>query len=204
MKTRLGSLLAVGALVCVGATLLYGQTTVNWFWANMGDHNVVVSDDVGGSPTATLIYVPTAVKFSAIYVKITTADTSTSDYYDIGIGQCPSNDCSQTNVPVTIVCDWGNSGNGINLTSVSLQSHPCSQTTPVTIHPGVYLLLGAGNANVAKCLGQSGSSGIQPFSTTVQGDAVNGSLLNVTIGSFKTSNTAGARIAGDSCSISLH
>jgi hypothetical protein len=205
MRLRIGPVTALIALMCTAtAGVVRAQITVNWFSANQGLSNVLVSDSLSGSPTATLIYVPTAVKFSSLYVKITTADANTADYYDIGVGSCPGNDCSQPNVPIEIICDWGDSSSGINLTSASIQSHPCSQSTPITIQPGVYVLLGAGNATVAKCSGQGGSTGIVPWSTTVQGSAVNGSLQNVTTGSFKTSATAGARIAGDSCSISLH
>jgi hypothetical protein len=205
MKLRIGSVVALAAFMSVAtAGKVCAQTILNWFSANQGPNKVLVSDSLTGSPTATLIYVPTAVKFSSLYAQITTADTDTADYYDIGIGKCPGNDCSQPNVTIDIVCDWGNSSTGINLASASIQSHPCSQTTPITIRPGVYVLLGAGNATAAKCSGQSGSTGIQPWATTVQGNAVDGSLRNVDIGRFKTSTMAGARIAGDSCSISLH
>src|ERR1700686_118085 len=106
MTLRISSLAVLAVLMTMVQSQSNAQTTVNWFWANDGSNTVLVSDSVSGSPTATLIYVPTAVKFSFIYAKISIADANTSDFYDIGLGHCPNNDCSQPNATIDIVCNW--------------------------------------------------------------------------------------------------
>jgi hypothetical protein len=193
----------LGVVIAMGA---HGQTTLNWFTANFGKASPVVEDDVSGAPTETLLYVPTSVTFSRVYFNVTTADTATGDYYDLGIGRCPSLDCSQPRVTITILCSIGSSGSGgtgVNLASTGPQSFPCTQTTPITIQPGVYVLLGGGNAKVAHCAGQNGSAPPIPFKAAGSGTATDGSLTNPNSTIFKT-DVAGSRSAGNACMISLH
>jgi hypothetical protein len=95
------------ALLCMA---LGARAQLGWFTANPGGIATLVSPNSGGAPSIMLLYVPTAVKFSNIYFNVRTQDTITTDYYDLGIGRCPSLDCSQPNVQITIVCNLGSSG----------------------------------------------------------------------------------------------
>lgn len=191
----------VAALSCImAAPRAYPQ--LNWFATDIGLGSPTVEDDACGHPTMTLFYVPTPIKFSRIYFDISTPDPDPSHYYDIGIGSCPSLDCSQSNVPITIVCNLGaHNGNGINLTTPGPRARRCAQRTPITLKPGVYALLGAGNANLAHCYGQAGSASPVPF-VSHTGLALNGSLTNSSTGFWIT--RSGAKSPGNGCMISLH
>jgi hypothetical protein len=180
------------------------QVQLNWFAANVGGNGTpVIEDDLSGSPTATLINVPTQITFSNIYFFVSTADSNTADFYDLGIGQCANNDCSQPNQRIAIVCNLGTpgpSGQGVNLTSLGPQHYPCAQGS-VTIGPGVYVLLGAGNANLTHCYGEHGASPDVPFTAAPTGIAKNGSLTNTS--GFATAKP-GSKGPGNGCMISLH
>jgi hypothetical protein len=178
---------------------------IKWFSANVAGNAAQVENNAGGSPTTTLLYVPTSVTFSGIYLNVAKLDNTSGNYYDLGIGKCPSLDCSQPNVTVTIVCNLGTSGSsgtGVNLTSVGAHVFPCSQGS-VPISAGTYVLLGAGNATVAECNGLSGDAPVIPFTSTVTGTATNGSLTNPSSTIFKTAS-AGASEPVSGCNISLH
>jgi len=202
MKT----ILQLTALACI-AISLNAQTTTKWFSANTTQNaadSPTVEDDLG-HPTANLLYVPTSVTFSNIYFNVAKDDPATGALYDVGIGKCPSLDCSQPSATVTIVCNLGTSGAsgmGISLTSTGAQVFPCVQGS-VTISPGTYILLGGGNANVAHCLGLSGGASVIPQATGVAGHATNGSLTNPNSTIF-TTGLAGAKTPGNACMISLH
>jgi hypothetical protein len=205
MKT----LLQLTALWCI-AISLNAQTTTKWFSTNTptkaSNAPFVEDDPSGGHPTANLIYVPTSVSFSGIYFNVATADTTSGHYYDLGIGKCPSLDCSQPNVTITIVCNLGTSGtsgSGVSLASTGAQVFPCAQGS-VTISPGTYILLGAGITNSAHCLGLFGGNAVIPQATGVGGHSTNGSLTNPNSTIFKTGSPAGAKAPGNACMISLH
>jgi hypothetical protein len=195
----LGYVLAV--LLCISSSV-GAHAQLHWFAIDIGPGAPRVEDDTSGHPTMTLFYVPTQVTFSRIYFNISTADPDTSHYYDIGIGSCPSFDCSQGNVQITIVCNLGaQNGDGINLTTTGPQSYHCAQSTPVTLNPGVYALLGAGNANLVHCYGQAGSASAVTFVSHL-GLTINGSLTNSATGLSIT--RSGAKSPGNGCMISLH
>ena len=175
-----------------------------WFPANVAGTSTPV-ENVSGSPSATLLYVPASVTFSGIYFNVAKDDTASGAFYDLGIGKCPSLDCSQPNAAVTIVCNLGTSGasgTGISLTSMAAQTFPCVQGS-VTISPGTYILLGAGNAIVARCTGLLNDAPVIPFVSTVSGTATDGSLTNPNSTIFTTA-AAGASEPVAGCNISLH
>jgi hypothetical protein len=191
------SITRFATFVVLTATVLMGQASSNWYAFTPTNGSVYVSDSAEGSPTFTLFKVDTPVTFSSIYLRITQADPTTSDYYDIGIGSCPSNDCSQPGVPITLICNLG----GVNLLETGDVSFPCVQGQ-VTLQTGVYAYLGVGStAFVAKC--QEQQAQITPFASTVRGGAVNGNLSTLNV-PFFTTPKAGARSAADICAISLH
>lgn len=181
------------------------QTTLNWYPLFEGQANPYVSDSAGGSPTMTLFNIEGAnVAFSSINLRVTVPDINLSDFYDIGIGACPNNDCSQPSQPITILCNLG----GVTLSNKGAQQFPCLQGN-VVLTAGTYIYLGVGSAaNIAKCQGQQGSASITPFATTVIGTSVNGNLSNIVIGGKPAPNfitpSAGIRSAADICTISLH
>jgi len=199
MKKVLLRLVAIWFLVAASGA----QTTTKWFVVNPGFSASYVEDDSSGQPTASLIYVPTSVAFSNLYFNVYTTDSTAGHYYDIGIGKCPSLDCSQPSVQITIICNLGSSGSsgqGVSLTTSGVQSMPCAQGT-VTISPGVYILLGTGNAKTAKCLG--GASAIMP--TAAPGQAsTDGSLTNPNSTVFTTGSATGSHQPGNPFSVSLH
>jgi len=202
MKT----IMLLTALACIAISL--NAQSNNWFSANTTQNASTpptVEDDAGGHPTANLLYVPRSVTFSNIYFNVATADTTAGAVYDVGIGKCPSLDCSQPSAVVTIVCNLGTSGasgTGISLTSTGAQVFPCMQGS-VTIAAGTYILLGGGNANAAHCLGLSGGASTIPQATGVGGHATSGSLTNPNSTIF-TTGAAGAKTPGNACMISLH
>jgi hypothetical protein len=196
--------LRLAAFSCIVIALNTGAQ-IKWFSANVAGNTAQVENNAGGSPTTTLLYVPTSVTFSGIYLSVAKVDNTTGNYYDLGIGKCPSLDCSQPNVTVTIVCNLGTSGSsgrGVNLTSVGAHVLPCAQGS-VTISAGTYVLLGAGNATVAQCKGLLGDAPVIPFVSTVSGTATNGSLTNPNSTIFTTA-AAGVSQPSGGCNISLH
>ena len=197
--------LRLAAFPCIVIALNTGAQ-IKWFSANVAGNTAQVENNAGGSPTTTLLYVPTSVTFSGIYLSVAKVDNTIGNYYDLGVGKCPSLDCSQPNVTITIVCNLGTSGtsgSGVSLASTGAQVFPCAQGS-VTISPGTYILLGAGITNSAHCLGLFGGNAVISQATGVGGHSTNGSLTNPNSTIFKTGSPAGAKAPGNACMISLH
>ena len=108
-----------------------------------------------------LLTISQSTTFSNIIYDVQTFDITGGDKYDLWLASCPSSDCSQPGVTVTVVCDTG----AIALNSTGPQKTQCTQSVPITIKPGVYILAVCGNAMVAKYADTNVSVAL-PFSAT--------------------------------------
>ena len=87
----------------------------------------------------TVVTIPIDLSFSHIYLDVSIDDSSTSDYYSWGLYSAAG----------TAICTTTKT----NLTSTGVTTgteSACSQTTPVTILRGNYILATTGNATTAK------------------------------------------------------
>lgn len=142
------------------------SANVNYFIAPPG----IPGDQNAPSPANAVILVefivPYSITFSYLDVDIGTADSNTSDFYDVGI----------YNTSGTLQCNWG----AQNFTSIGVVEKSCAQGR-VTLAAGLYVFAFTGNATVAKIFfgpagmgtlssatsGTSSSSGALPSSLSV-------------------------------------
>lgn len=139
-----------------------------------------------------LLTVPQPTTFSSIIYYVQTADPSNK--YDLWLASCPSHDCSQPSVTATVVCNIG----GIALSS-GAQKTGCTQSTPITINPGVYILAACGSATIGK-FGDTSASVALPFSAS----SVASVCTSGVAGNFTTPSAGSAFGAAGSLAFAIH
>ena len=167
---------------------------LNWFMS--GESARGGGPYYGGAVAIALLPIPKQITLHSIYYGVTTLDSNGAHLYDIGIYSCPSNDCSQPGVAMTLICDIGAQPMPA---VISNTSHACVQTTPISLPPGIYALSFTGNDSTAQWW-QSANLQL-PFSTNVLGVSSTGGQLP----SSATTPTAGAYQYGQNqLAIGLH